>query len=119
MKQKENYQRFSFAKAYAFEALHTHNLYGKSPLKRGLKLCSAPVTTSVHVQPLQHVFSMLKYWGHGQAFLGRGALHSFSPRVCSTNAYAQKMQRFPSAYILLFCAVFQNVIVALGSSLHM
>ncbi len=50
MKQKENYQRFSFAKAYAFEALHTHNLYGKSPLKRGLKLCSAPVTTSVRVQ---------------------------------------------------------------------
>jgi hypothetical protein len=93
MKQKENYQRFSFAKAYAFEALHTHNLYGKSPLKRGLKLCSAPVTTSVRVQ---RVFSMLKYWGHG-------ALHSFSPRVCSTNAYARKMQRFPSAYILLFC----------------
>jgi hypothetical protein len=24
MKQKENYQRFSFAKAYAIEALHTH-----------------------------------------------------------------------------------------------
>jgi hypothetical protein len=65
----------------------------KSPLKRGLKLCSAPVKTSVRVQ---RDFSMLKYWSHG-------ALHSFNPCVCSTIAYAQKMHRFPSASILFFC----------------